>query len=866
VTIGRLSGTQAVWLLNGLILTAAAAVFVFVIPALGPVDVPYRLPWWGLAAAFAVCELWAVQLYFRRSAHSFTMGELALVVGLVLSTPHDLIVAQLVGPAVVLAWRRTPLKLVFNLGQFALSGSVALIVYHGLLRGDDPTGPVAWAAALAATVVAGITGVVLLAAGISLAEGKVDWRELLIMLRVDAMVTVSMTCIGLALTTLLILDARSAWLLLLPAAMLMLAYRAYLGERQRRERLDFLYDATHALSLAADVEDGLVDMLSRSRIAFRSELAEIVLLPGGDAGPRRTRVTADDVEAMTALDAEDAAAVRALAVAGTGVRIVGGKDEAPETRAYLSRVGVRGTAMLAVLEGEARPLGLILVANRPEVDRTFGTADLALLGKLAGHAAASLAHESLEQDFGRLEQLQTQLEYMAFHDPLTSLANRARFTEQVRHALARRQSLVAALFIDLDDFKTVNDSLGHKAGDELLVAVAERLRACLRAHDTPARLGGDEFAVLIEDAGGMELVIEIADRVLDALTEPFAIADAELVVRASIGVATSREGVRSAEDLVRNADLAMYRAKSQGKGCVELFQPEMHARAVERHELKSELEHAVEQDQFVVYFQPVVDLEGGQIAGVEALVRWQHPRLGLVAPDAFIPLAEEAGLIDEIGRCVLAKACERLAAWRTTGIVGEEFRLSLNLSVREFKAPDVVEILRATAEGAGVPTSAITLEITESALGEDLEAGVERMRLIKAAGFRLALDDFGTGYSSLGHLRRFPIDVLKIAKPFVDHVAERTEDADFLRSILDLARTLSLEVIVEGVETPEQAQILLGLGVSRVQGFVFSRPVEDRAMSALLTLTPLRGFAEAPPIEPAPPVPVGRLISAPRHW
>ena len=426
--------------------------------------------------------------------------------------------------------------------------------------------------------------------------------------------------------------------------------------------------------------------------------------------------------------------------------------------------------------------------------------------------------------------------------------------------------MVAALFIDLDDFKTVNDSMGHKAGDELLVAVAGRLRQSLRAHDTPARLGGDEFAVLIEAPESMDVVIEIAERVLDSLNDPFAVAEAELTVRASIGVATSRDGVRTAEDLVRNADLAMYRAKSQGKGRIELFQPEMHASAVQRHELKSELQRAVDEDQFSVLFQPVVDLEGGQIAGVEALVRWKHPRLGLVGPEEFIPLAEEAGLIDAIGRLVFARASGRLAAWRRASIAGEAFTLSLNLSVREFQSADLVESLRGAASEAGVPTSAITLEITESALMDDLEAGVARMELIKAAGFRLALDDFGTGYSSLGHLRRFPIDVLKIAKPFVDHIAERAEDAAFLGSILDLARTLSIEVVVEGVETPEQAQILLRLGARRVQGFVFSRPVEDRALSALLTLTPLRGFAEAPDIEAAGEGPQAGLITVERRW
>jgi diguanylate cyclase (GGDEF)-like protein len=654
--------------------------------------------------------------------------------------------------------------------------------------------------------------------------------------------------------------------LALPCAGLAFAYRLYDGERRRRRRLEFLYDTTHALSLAADLPPAVIEVLERCRSAFGADLAEIVLVPAGGGTPRRSRVSPQGSESMAPVDPESARTIAALAAVPAPAQLV--KTTDPVAAQYLRAAGVRRTAMLAVLSDDTKaPLGFVLIANPSGVRRPFGHVDLELLSKLAGNAAASLAHETLEQDFGRLAQLQSELEHMAFHDPLTGLANRSRFTDQVSHALARRDAVVAALFIDLDDFKTVNDSLGHKAGDELLMGVADRLRSCLRAHDTPARLGGDEFAVLLEDGDSADGAIDVAERILACLAEPLEITGAELTVRASIGVATSREAVRNADDLLRNADLAMYRAKNQGKGCVEFFEATMHADAVQRHELKSELQRAVDTDQFVVLYQPVVDLRGGQIVGVEALVRWQHPRLGLVGPDDFIPLAEEAGLIGGIGRHVLAKACERLALWRRASIAGEAFRLSINLSVREFQSPLLVGSLREAARAAGVPCSALTLEITESALMEDVEGGVARMEEIKAAGFRLALDDFGTGYSSLGHLRRFPIDVLKIAKPFVDHITERERDAAFLRSILELARTLSLDVVVEGVETPEQAQLLLRMGARNVQGFVFSRPVEDRAMSAMLTLTPLQGFEErvAGGIEPLARSAAETLISATRR-
>ena len=651
---------------------------------------------------------------------------------------------------------------------------------------------------------------------------------------------------GLCLLVLLVRHPSEGPLFAAPLGALVLASGGYLVERRRRERLEFLYDTTHALLTAADVEEALLALVDRGRRAFRTDLGEAILLPSGGALPRRTRVSAVATESMTTVGPLGAEGLWSIArEAGTRLLERPAADAAVER--YLRDACIEGPALVTVLEAEGQHLGLLLFANRPAASGRLGDADLEVLDRLAGHAAASLAHETLEQDFDRLEQLQTQLEHMAFHDPLTALANRARFTEQVSHALARRDALVAALFIDLDDFKTVNDSLGHKAGDELLMGVAERLRSCLRAHDTPARLGGDEFAVLVEDAESLQVVAEIARRILDALTKPFTVADAHITVRASIGVATSADGVRRAEDLVRNADLAMYRAKAQGKGCVEHFRLEMHTDAVKRHELKSELQRAVDDDQFVVLYQPVVDLQGSQIVGVEALVRWQHPRLGLVGPDTFIPLAEEAGLIGAIGRHVMAKSSQRLALWRRASIAGESFTLNINLSPREFQSADLLTWLCSAAAKAGVPTSAITLEITESALMDDLKGGVQRMRHIKNAGFRLALDDFGTGYSSLSYLRQFPIDVLKIAKPFVDHIAERDEDAAFLRSILEMARTLSLGTIVEGVETTDQARILLEMGARQVQGYVFSRPVDDRALSALLTLTPLQDFAGPAP-------------------
>jgi len=630
-------------------------------------------------------------------------------------------------------------------------------------------------------------------------------------------------------------------------------WRALVTERRRRARLGFLYDATHALSLSSSVESGLLDVVALCRTAFGAGVVEVILLSRGRTmPPARVRVSTDGVEANHALDVESTWTFQELAAAeGEPVCVVAPR-RTEGLNAYFAASGLSGPAMIARLPGGSGTLGFILVGDRSAEEGRFSGADRELLAKLAGTVAAWLAHDSLEQDFGRLERLQVQLEHTAFHDSLTGLPNRSRFRQCVTDALARRDGLVAALFVDLDDFKTVNDSMGHRAGDELLTAVGERLRGCLRTRDTAARLGGDEFAVLVDGAESIDGVLEIAGRVLTALDAPIALADGEVRVRASVGVASSGATVRLADDLLRNADLAMYRAKARGKGCVVLYEAEMHATVVERHALKSELEAAIGAEQLVVLYQPVVDLATGHIAEVEALVRWRHPRLGLKTPDTFIALAEEAGLISDVGRSVLAAACDRLGRWQEASIAGEAFGLSVNLSDREFQHPNLVVLLTETVARAGVPASAVTLELTESAILADVLAGAARLHALRAAGFRLALDDFGLGVSNLGSLRALPIDLLKLPKPFVDHIVERPEDLAFLGAILDLARSLSLGVVVKGVETATQARALLELGVPRVQGFVFSRPVEAHALSALLTVAPLRGFASAPEGAPEP--------------
>ena len=439
------------------------------------------------------------------------------------------------------------------------------------------------------------------------------------------------------------------------------------------------------------------------------------------------------------------------------------------------------------------------------------------------------------QDVTERNSLQAELQHQAFHDSLTNLANRALFSDRVEHAIARGardETTPAVLLLDLDNFKTVNDSLGHTAGDELLVAVAQRLRAVLRPSDTAARLGGDEFAVLFEDLTGADEACDVAGRVIDALVDPFALSGTQVVVHASAGIALAEAGA-DPDALLRNADAAMYSAKNHGKGCYRLFEPAMRTAAVARLQLEGDLRTAVEESQFVLHYQPVVSLTAGRVVALEALVRWQHPNRGLIPPAEFIPIAEDNGLIVPIGRWVLGAACRQARAWQ---LAHPELCLTIavNLSPRQLSDPGLVDdVCRAVAD-SGLDPAALTLEITESVLVDDDGGAIAMLEDLKATGVRLAIDDFGIGYSSLSALQNLPVDTLKIDKAFIDGVTTGAEADALVQAILRLARTFQLVTIAEGVERTDQLRRLEELGCDQIQGFCFSRPLPEDRVDDLL--------------------------------
>ncbi|MFL6207214.1 MAG: putative bifunctional diguanylate cyclase/phosphodiesterase [Acidimicrobiales bacterium] len=425
---------------------------------------------------------------------------------------------------------------------------------------------------------------------------------------------------------------------------------------------------------------------------------------------------------------------------------------------------------------------------------------------------------SLEMTVAELREREGQLQFQAFHDPLTLLANRALFRDRLDHALEqRREDPVSVLFVDLDDFKTVNDSLGHDVGDHLLVSVAERLRACVRVGDTVARIGGDEFAILVEgDTTGTEGPV-IAQRVLAGLAVPFSVAGRDLRVSASLGLASGRYD--TGEDVLRDADLAMYAAKANGKARVELFEHAMRTSAVDRLELVADVHAAVDAGEMRVHLQPVVDLRTLEVEGHEALVRWEHPQRGLLAPAAFMALAEETGAIVPMGWWVLEQACEKAMAW-PHGHVG------VNMAARQLLDPGAVTTVASILARTGIEPSRVVLEITESVF-LDTEAIGHRLHQLRALGVRLAIDDFGTGYSSLSYLTRLPVDIVKIDRSFIDRLGGPPGDEVLVRAVVQLARSLGLRSVGEGVETPAQLERLQSFGCDAAQGYLFGAPADD---------------------------------------
>ncbi|HEX4898130.1 MAG TPA: EAL domain-containing protein [Candidatus Limnocylindrales bacterium] len=839
--VGRLArlttGTSRVWALAALLTAAAALLAGMELGDGRPADPPLGIPLWLLAALFYVTEARVVHLHLGRSAHSFSMSEIPVVYGIFFFTPGDFILARLIGAglALVISRRQRSVKLAFNVAQFFLCSVVTLGIVHVLDSAGPAFGPRDWLTAFLATAAENVVGVFAVTAAISLAEGALQLDRIPRMLGMGAVVSLTNTSLALLLITVLLVEPTAALLFAVPIVAVFVAYRAYLAEREQHEGVEMLYESTRILQRSPQLDRALAALLDHARRMFRAEVAELSLLPLEEGG-EVLRICAGDGDGdgegtmrQIGIVLDDPGLVRCLSER-RAFRVAQAEPSAgdPETPRFRN-------AIYAPLAGESRLVGTMVVANRLSDISAFDDDDVRLFEMLASHTAVALENSQLEQSLSSLSRLKEELHHKAYHDSLTGLANRAFFSQSVAQRLesADPSGLVpVVLFIDIDDFKIVNDTLGHAVGDTLLASVAERIQAVLRAGDLAARIGGDEFAVLLWDTPEMPLARRIADRLIDAFGQ-VSVAGGAPNPHVSIGVAGGHPGSGSANELLRNADVAMYSAKARGKNRVVFFEPEMATAVEERHSLTESLQRAVAADEFVLHYQPIVDVASGRMTGLESLVRWVHPKRGMIWPGEFIGVAEGSDLILDIGRWVLDRSCRQAAAWHERWPGARLLEVSVNVAARQLEQVDFVDQVAAILRSSGVDPGTVILEVTETTLLQNVDDAIAKLSALRQLGIGLAIDDFGTGYSSLSYLQRFPATSIKIARDFVA-VDERDVDSwELVSAIVSMGRALRLTVVAEGVEEPFQLERLRRLQCNRAQGYYLARPRAPDALEPL---------------------------------
>ena len=776
-----------------------------------------------LAALFALADLAEVQLTYRGQAHRVDLRAVPLVMGLLFATPSVLILAQLAGTfvAVGLPRRRPAEGRAYAIARRTLETELAALVFHGGLDGHTPLGWPLWSAATLASVTACLTGVVTTRAYHAL-SGRARVERMGLAQDAAVQLIGAFTAGNLAVIVGDAISVNRSMVLPLTvlAAVLFVAYRALLAERSRRTGLEFMYRVSNITHGSSNYDHMLVDLLEETRSTFDAGVAEVIVftddMPAHEHFVRTTVGLRPDPDLLTTGPSGLSRAAVVAAMQSSSSVVGFGPDGA-------------GTSMVVRLTGDKRELGVLVVSDPRRSAASFAPERLRLLETLANHLSLILENGHLERSITQLHELEREMTYKVLHDPLTSLPNRVNLRGRLQDLLDAGR-VPALLLIDLDDFKTINDTLGHAVGDRLLAAMGERLRRCCRQEAMAARLGGDEFAVLLED-GDLAEAIRMTNRVMSSLSREVSVGDRSVTLTPSIGVVVHDGEATDADGLLRDADIAMYRAKGNGKDRYEVFERKMSEEVVARHRLKEDLFRAAEQQQFENHYQPMVDLRTNAVVAVESLVRWNHPWAGMVSPDEFIPLAEETGTIISMGRQVLASACRDGAAWR---FLQPDLAVSVNVSVRQLDNDSLIDDVRQVLAESGFPAGSLILEITETATMSDLEAMIGRLQEIKALGVRIAMDDFGTGYSSLAQIRRLPIDILKIPKPFIDNIADGGDGLETVRAITALSESLGLEVVAEGIERSDQFESLQELACAKGQGYLFGRPVPAHDMTRML--------------------------------
>ncbi len=794
------------------------------------VDVPFLL----VVGLFALVEWRVIHIQFRAEASSFSMLEVPLVLGLLYLPPLLLVLAVVLGVALGLgAGRRQSLiKVLFNVANVVLYATVATLILGSLPHGGEDRW--IWLSVMLATAVGSLVSLLSIITAITLTEGAPSPGKLGELIGFALAVSSANTTVGLTAAVLLSIDAFGLLLLALPAVLLLAAFRMFASERAQRERVEFLYRSTRSLDVGGS-KDGLVTLLDEAREMFRAEIGAVVLLGENGRPNRLVRSTVEGAKFIEWTDATDEPSTEESVNLLDEPVLVSATTESG-LAPILKRVRARD-AMMAKLATDERDLGVLLIANRLGQVSSFTGEDLQVLGALARQSALLMHSDRLEQALFELRKLERRLAHQATHDSLTGLANRSLFSSRLGEAMATAEPY-AVLFIDLDDFKIVNDTHGHAHGDEVLIEVSKRIQGLLRPIDVAARLGGDEFAVLLR---GHPEARRVAERLVTWISRPIEVLDTRVVIGASIGLANA-DGGHNIDELLRRADAAMYAAKQAGKGSVVEYTaehgPRLAAGAGERRPVV-EVGEAIADGQMELHYQPVVDVARGQICGVEALVRWRSPDRGLIMPAEFIGQAEQDGCIISLDRWVVRQAAADLP--RLLDVGGGELFVSVNLSPGHLRAPDLVAWL--SQPDLADLRQRLVLELTETALMSELDRARSPIDTLRALGARIALDGFGTGYSSLGYLRSFSLDMVKVARPAIDDIDRSGEQRAYVRAIVALGHAIGLTLIAEGVERATQVGLLADLGFDSAQGYHFARPMQIDDLLPLVRAQQQQGAA-----------------------
>ncbi len=824
--------------LSGVLLAAAALLWSLPLARTQPPPDTTWLSWWGMAATALVCELVVLHLQVRREAHAISLGELASVVGLFLAGPAAFVLGRTAGCALIfIGWRRQPpVKALFNCSLYLAESVLLELVFHAVRGSDAQVDPRGWLAALVATSVAGVVSAIAVTAVIAVVDGQPRRRDFVTEPARGILTSAGVTCVALVAVHALDGDPLAAIPLAASLSLLLLGYRAYSGLSERHLSLERLYRFSNVVSSTPQVDQILREVLRHAREVLRAEHAEVVFV-SSQPGQSPVRVDSDaagQLRRVRLSEPEAADPVWNRVVEGGSSLLVPRGIRDPGLRAFLASGELRD-AVLAPLRGEAGIVGTILVGNRLGEVRTFDADDLQLLETVANHAGMAMQNG----------QLVDRLKHDALHDALTGLPNRSMLTRALTEALGEVRAGgtpgLALMVVDLVGFKQVNDTLGPGPGDQVLREIAVRIAAQVQEEmdaghaddrlSIAARLGGDEFALLLVGVSEPDAAREAALRLQATLERPVRIDGIDVGIGISLGVCLAPEHGRDGAALFKHVNAAMYQAKHTGVGLL-VYEPGMDGDSdPERLALVGELRQGIQDGDLEVHVQPQASLRRGEIIGVEALVRWRHPRHGLLFPDEFIPLAERSGLIRPLTIAVLEQAVAACGLWLRSG---RTLSVAVNLSARSLEA-DLIESVERLLAIHRVPAQALTLEITESSVISDPVRVTEVLERLHALGIRLSIDDFGTGYSSLSYLRQLPVQEVKVDKSFVMTMRQQQDDATIVRSIVDLAANLGLSVVAEGVEDAATCEDLAAMGCDLIQGYFLARPMPLRDFEVWLT-------------------------------